>query len=69
MAKHNKKPNNDRERKNEEITFEKKHNGDSKEMAIQELAMLQGSSKISETSGSPAFLRSGRLFVTWDIQK
>lgn len=35
------KPNNDRERKNEEITFQNKPNGDSKEMVIQELAMLQ----------------------------
>lgn len=39
------KPNNDRERKNEEITFQNKHNSDSKEMVIQELGMLQGSSK------------------------
>lgn len=31
--------------KNEEITFQNKPNGDSKEMVIQELAMLQGSSK------------------------
>lgn len=39
------KPNNDRERKNEEITFQNKHNSDSKEMVIQELAMLQGNSR------------------------
>lgn len=39
------KPNNGRERKNEETTFQNKHNSDSKEMVIQELAMLQGSSR------------------------
>lgn len=31
--------------KNEEITFQNKHNSDSKEMVIQELVVLQGSSK------------------------
>lgn len=62
------KSNNYRDRKNEEIQCQNKHTSDSKEMVIQELAMLQSSRKKSvKLLAGPPFLRSGRFFITWDI--
>lgn len=55
--------------KNEEITFQNKRNSDSKEMVIQELAMLQGSSKSQRNFWQPNIFQKWKVFHYLGLQK